>query len=88
MSERPVAKTPYQKMSVSTLKAFMFILYPFAILVQIVMVVGKVKGGILNSGTFGFSDFVLAVFCIVFIGIMFAGMLSCRNELRSRKGNG
>ena len=30
MNDSPVSKTPYQRMSVSTLKTFIFILFPLA----------------------------------------------------------
>jgi len=88
MRDTPVSKTLYQKMSVSTLKAFMFILFPVAILGQILVVYEKMKEGIWNAGMFGLPNLAVQLCCIATIGIMTVGMFSCRNELQSRKERG
>jgi hypothetical protein len=84
MNDTSVSKSLYQRMSPSTLKVFIFILYPISIAGQVSVVISKTKEGMLNTGTFGLPNVVIQVCCIATIGILTVGMQTFRNELRSR----
>ena len=85
MNDAPVSKSIYQRMSPSTLKAFVFFIYPIAIAGQVLVVISKMKEGLLSTWVFGLPNVVVQVCCIATIGICTFGLCACWKELKSRK---
>jgi len=85
MNATSVKKTSCQRMALPTLKAFLYIVFPVAILGMVMVVISKIEKGIWNTGTFGLPNVVSVFCCILSSGFMAYAMFKYWQELRSRK---
>jgi len=85
MDDDNAARNLYRHMSISTLKAFVFIIFPVAIVGQASVVISKFSEGLFNTDFLGLPSFVIQLCCLATMAVMLLAMRFCWQELQSRK---
>jgi hypothetical protein len=85
MNNLDSTKTFVQGVSTSLLKAFVFVLFPLAVVGQIILIVSKFSEGVTAAGAFNLPNWVVILCSTLTVGIMIYPMALGWKELESRK---